>query len=208
MGLKRPCYYFKAKCMSTLRTYSNLYINNKCIQYVDSAKHLGHLLDNSVESILDVNYISGIFTKSVNILMADLGSVPSGILIKLFSQYCCSLYGIGLCDIRSNEVNKLNIQWRKALRRIIKLPSRCHNNILNVSCNYHTLDIVIIKRIVNFFYNMIHSDNMLFRSLANRCLSQCISNMGKNIVHINKLCNICVLLESRIQIETIIGKIE
>ena len=113
---------FKAKCVSTLRTYSNLYINNQCIQYVDSAKHLGHLLDNSVESILDVNYISGIFTKSVNILMADLGSVPSGILIKLFSQYCCSLYGIGLCDIRSNEVNKLNIQWRKALRRIFKLP--------------------------------------------------------------------------------------
>ena len=70
---------FKAKCVSTLRTYSNLYINNQCIQYVDSAKHLGHLLDNSVESILDVLYISGIFTKSVNMLMADLGSVPSGI---------------------------------------------------------------------------------------------------------------------------------
>ena len=53
-----------------------------------------------------------------------------------------------------------------------------------------------------------HSDNMLVKSLANRCLSQCLSNMGKNIVHINKLCNIYVLLKSGIQIEMIIGKIE
>ena len=79
------CYHFKAKCKSTLRAYCNLYVNNQCIQYVDPGKHLGQLLDNLVENILFVNYITGIFTKSVNIFITNLGSVPSGILIKLFS---------------------------------------------------------------------------------------------------------------------------
>ena len=53
-----------------------------------------------------------------------------------------------------------------------------------------------------------HSDNILVKSLVKRCFSQCLSNTGKNIVLINKLCNIHVLLESGIQVESIICKIE
>jgi hypothetical protein len=78
--------------------YVQLYINGTKIQYVNDVKHLGHILSNKCETLVDVDHIGNILNKSVNMLMSDLGSVPSYVLIQLFRQYCGSLYGIVLCD--------------------------------------------------------------------------------------------------------------
>ena len=62
------------------------------------------MLNINVHNSVDTECVASNFIKSVNILMADLGSVSSSVLIKLFIQYCCSFYGVDLCDLRSEIV--------------------------------------------------------------------------------------------------------
>ena len=83
---------------------------------------MGHLLSNTVNGYADVNYIGSCFNNCVNIMMANLGSVSSCILSKLFVTFCCSFYGKVLCEVRSKSFKHLHILWGKAIRRISRLP--------------------------------------------------------------------------------------
>ena len=90
------------------------------------------MLNINIHNPVDIECVAGDFIKSVNILMDDLGSVSSSVLIKLFIQYCCSFYGVVLCDLGSEIVKKLNVFLRKALKTICKIPIRTHNKLLSI----------------------------------------------------------------------------
>ena len=65
------------KCQSNkIREYAPLHLNNATIIYSDQELHLGHLLKVDEQVCVDVAHIPYKFTKSVNILMLDLGSMP------------------------------------------------------------------------------------------------------------------------------------
>ena len=155
------------------------------IPCVTSAKHLGHTLCNNVtdgffsgESIIDR------FNKSVNILMAKFGNVSFDILRKLFIQYCSSFYGVTLCRITSEFMKSLSTSWRKAVRRICKIPYKSHSRLLPHLLNSDPLNISVEKRIARFFNSLIRSDTENIRYLARRCMEQTVSNMGTNFHHI------------------------
>jgi hypothetical protein len=168
---------------------NNLFtMNGMNIPTVTNAKHLGHNIGNSFKGIVDTEYIVNAFNKSVNILLAEMGSVPSSILCKLFHSYCSSFYGMVLCRLKSSEVIKLCIAWRKACRRILRIPSYAHNNLLPGLMACKPLENAIENRIANFFVNMYTSTNVIVRSLAKRCYGQSVSNMGCNISYIGSKC--------------------
>ena len=54
-------------------------------------------------------------------LLANFGSVSSDILKKLFT-HCTNFYGVALCNVRSKGFNNLHTLWRKAVKRILRLP--------------------------------------------------------------------------------------
>jgi hypothetical protein len=157
------------------------YLNGENIPVVSEVKHLGHILSNSNVNLVDVNHICGNFNKSVNIMMANFGSVSSAVLGNLFSSYCCNYYGITLCNLRSDVIVKFFTLWRKSVRRIYKLPWRTHNFLLPFIINKPPVNIDVEIRVCKFFTSMLQSPNILLCNLAKRCLYQTVSNMGKNV---------------------------
>ena len=113
--------------------------------------------------------------------MAKFGHVNSTVLCKIFQQYCCSLYGVLLCSLDGRYVNDLFTEWRKAVRRICRLPPRTHNVLLPNLVNSVSLDISLEKRMYNFFMSMLRSENTIVQSIAKRGLYQSYSIMGQNI---------------------------
>ena len=158
-----------------------LYINDEKISIVSQVKYLGHMLSDSNPDIIDLAYVKNCFNKSVNIMMATLGSISSNVLGKLFTNYCCSLYGVTLCNLRSAALLHLNVAWRKAVRRIYKLPNRTHNILLPFILERPDCDIDIHCRVLKFYLSLLNSPNNIVQVLANRCHYQSISNMGKNV---------------------------
>ena len=131
--------------------------------------------------------------------MASFRNIPSNVLGKLFNQYCCNMYGIVLCDLRSSSLFKLCVSHRKAIRRMYKLPARTHCDLLPLVTNLQDLHNCAIKRVLKFYINLCKSCNPLVKYIATRCTTQCLSNMGKNVYLFSKFCNIYDIVNANIE---------
>ena len=167
-------------CKAQSNIHPSLTISNELIPVVTKVKHLGHILCNN-GGYLDESYIAGCFNRTVNMLLANFGSISSDILKKLFTHYCTNFYGVALCNVRSKGFNNLHILWRKAVKRILRLPFRTHNVLLPCILGKPDFDTAILIRIVKFYISMLYSSNDIVKCLAHRCQQQTVSNMGKNI---------------------------
>ena len=49
-------------------------------------------------------------------MMANFKTVSSNVLSKLCKSYCCNVYGLTVCNIKSGSFYKLFVLWRKAIR--------------------------------------------------------------------------------------------
>ena len=87
----------------------------------DNTKHLGDTI-GKVSGDIDIECIIKSFNRSVNILLAEFGVVPSTLLCRQFQSYCRLLYGIVLCKFSSCEFVRLCVAWRKAIMRILRIP--------------------------------------------------------------------------------------
>ena len=76
-----------------------------------------------------------------------------------------SMYGCVLWDLQSNYVNIFHTAWRKCIRRLYRLPSRTHNDLLGTICH----DIPVEGQIHVRFKKLIH-DDLLSR---NPCVQLC-----------------------------------
>ena len=77
------------------------------------------MLNIACYGCVDIDYIKMSLYSSVNMLLSDFNNIASNILVNPFKSYCTSLYGIVLCDITANGFTKIEVAWRKCLRRIL-----------------------------------------------------------------------------------------
>ena len=129
------------------------------------------------------------FNKSVNILLASLGSLASNILSQLFTQYCTSYYDIVLCDLTSSMFKQFCTLWRKNVRRILRVPQCTHNRLLHHIACIPKVDMSCTERVIRFYLSMLYSDVFLLKCMSKRCKYQSLSNMGKNVALLNRECS-------------------
>ena len=72
------------------------------------------------------------------------------------------------------------VAWRKAIRKIWKIPNISHCRLLPYinDCNY--ID-SILERCIQFLYNIVNSENQLYASMIKYSLTNCDSTLGENI---------------------------
>ena len=52
--------------------------------------------------------------------------------INCFSKYCSTMYGSQLWPLWNNNMERICIQWRNALRGIWRLPRNSHTDIVHL----------------------------------------------------------------------------
>ena len=113
--------------------------------------------------------------------MSDSNKVTSKLKNELFNTYCCSFYGSKLCKFQN--LNHIDIQWKKAIRRIWKLPCRARSVLLPHVSNSLPPSMCFIKCFVKFYLNNMQSSN----SVVNYVFQSALSNdtrLGNNIRYI------------------------
>ena len=174
---------FHAKPLSGSDGY-NFMLNDSVIPVVKEAKHLGHSLCNNIAGCIDVNAIITSFARAVNIMFADFGQLPSYLLSCLFYNFCCSFYGVALCNLYASEVHSLHVAWRKCVRKVLRVHPRTHNVMLPLMLHKMPIECSLLLRVVKFYCTMLHGNNEVTKCIARRCLFQARSNMGQNISHV------------------------
>ena len=141
--------------------------------------HLGHKLYSDRKSG-NVDGIIASFYRQYNMFRSRFGDIPSSVQCELFYKYCSSFYGCLLLRFKSS-LKKLQVTWRKALRRVWKIPNTTHCAILrglhNGLCDKH----VFISRFMKFVAEMLRSGSTMTQYLFKRLLQVPKSVLNQNL---------------------------
>ena len=106
------------------------------------------------------------FNRKVNNLLADFSFVDSNTLSVLFDSYCMSIYGSQLFKLYDkNSVNCIYVAWRKAIRKIWKIPNISHCRLLPYINDCNSMDSILERRCIRFLYNIFNSESQLYTSM-------------------------------------------
>ena len=89
-----------------------------------------------------------------------------------------------------NNIERFCIAWRKGIRRLWKIPYRTHNALVHLINKCNSISIILEKRCVKFLWNLLNSDNVLFRRICRYSLHNSNTTMGENIRYFTYKCNI------------------
>ena len=98
--------------------------------------------------------------------MYDFKDIPSDVKSKLMDTYCLDLYGSQLWKYGKNDVNAFYIAWRKILRRICKIPSTTHCNLLPAVNKSLPIEILLETRRAKFIWSCFNSHNLIVRNIS------------------------------------------
>ena len=135
----------KKKCQQNI----NIHVSGEPVAQVDRLKYLGHILSSDRQDP-HIENIKKDFIIKVNSFLGDFNQISSHIKYDLFRTYCMSLYGTNISDL--SNIEPLYTEWRKAVRRILNVPSRTHSSLL-----YHIIrdippDVCLQQRFIIFLF--------------------------------------------------------
>ena len=121
------------------------------------------------------------FNCKFNIFMSDFNRVSSNLKNELFKTYCCSYYGSRLCKFQ--DLDLIDTQWKKAIRRIWKLPNRARSKLLPHISKSLPPSLCFIKCFIKFYLNNMQSSNSLVKYVFQSAFSN-DTRLGNNIRYI------------------------
>ena len=116
--------------------------SGQVIPYTDTCNYLGNTICSHDENVIIDNAITDMNMR-LNNLLAKFSHCDSGTLSTLFRTYCMNkLYGCQTWKYNGNYLDTFYTTWRKAVRRVWKIPYRTHNklvHLINKSCLINTV---------------------------------------------------------------------
>ena len=83
-------------------------------------------------------------------LYLDFKYLQCDVLSNMISTYCLDAYASHLWDYEDTRIERYYVAWRKAMRKVWKLPNLTHCNLLPVITNCLPLNIILEKRLLKF----------------------------------------------------------
>ena len=155
--------------------------DNKIIESTDKCVYLGNPL-HSCTLNKDMSHTVRDFNRRVNNLLADFSFVDSNTLAVLFDSYCMSIYRSQLFKLYDkNSVNCIYVAWRKAIKKIWKIPNISHCRLLPHINDCNDIDSILERRCKRFLYNVFNCEDQLYASMIKYSLANCDSTLGENI---------------------------
>ena len=138
---------------------TNITFMNNQIASSDSSIHLGNVIGPNISAKRGEASIAD-FNRKINVFLSSFHNVSTNCLYKIFISICMSLYGCQLWDVSHRYTNNFFVSWRKAIRRMFKLPYRTHSCLLHFIINDLPVDGQIHLRIIKFF-NCMYKNNVM-----------------------------------------------
>ena len=142
--------------------------------------HLGHKLYANVK-VHDTDDIIAAFYRQYNVFQASFKGLPSAIQSDLFQKYCSSFYGCVLIPFNSC-LRKVQITWRKSLRRVWRLSNRTHCSIVNclgsTNCDLH----MFVNRFLKLFLTMFNHKADVIRYMCRMSIFCSLSVLCENFL--------------------------
>ena len=94
------------------------------------------------------------------------------------------LYGCQLWDFSGKHVELFYTAWRKAIRKVWRLPYRSHCHLPHLICNDMDIEVQLHKRFLKFLHKAYHSGNVVTETLSKLVLQGSRSSVGNSVNYI------------------------
>lgn len=162
-------------------------VDGQVLECVTKLDYLGYKLsgdrgDPHVQSVVDD------LTCKFNAFIGDFQYVSSEVKGDLFLKYCSSLYGSHICMMNNDKFAKLNVTWRKAIRRIFMLPKLAHSRLLYAISGIPPVDMLVHKRFFKFYLKGASHANSVIKFMFNHVMNcKWLGRMGSNLLYLCQL---------------------
>jgi len=108
----------KRRAMVVAKEFPLFKVDDKCIQYVEQFKYLGHIITNTLTYDDDINReIKKMFVRT-NMLIRKFHNCSTDVKMMLFKTFCICLYDVALW--KTFKIGSLN-KFRSCYNKCIKL---------------------------------------------------------------------------------------
>ena len=173
--------YYRNNACSVIRP---IYLNGTVIEWQDDVKYLGYILSYDLSDAADIKFKKGSFIAAVNKLNCVFNTVDSFTKVRLLQTYCTAWYGCQSWQLCSPHIDKLNVEWRKAVRRTLGFPARARSLLLPALAGSKSFHGQHNLRVTNFIETLKQSENESVDYIITRAHTNTTGPMGKNIVYL------------------------
>lgn len=110
--------------------------------------------------------------------------VPVSVRAKLLQTYCTSWYNSQTWQLGTKATGAMNIQWKKAVRRVMGLPARTRSILLPGLAGNANFEMQHERRAAKHITQMLNSDNTMVSFLAQKAITGVCGITGKNYVYL------------------------
>ena len=128
--------------------------------------HLGHYIGKNFNQRNISQGVSNLIIRT-NTMLSKFNFCTSLVKSALFKTYCTSYYGCVLWSLRSRDIDRIYVTWRKIIRRLWNVPYRTHGRLLPVLLDDYSIEVQFMLRFSNFILKASQSDNSHISMCAN-----------------------------------------
>ena len=188
---KTVCTYFGSRNIIACRQAT---LNSVKIPRQTSVKHLGNYLNYDLSDEIDIGKKRGDFIAVVNRLNSVFSTIQSEVKLSLLQTYCTAWYGCQAWQLGTTLADKMNVEWRKAVRRTAGLPRQTRSVVRRTAGLPRQTRSVLLpglagnenfhiqheRRFDNLFHTMLSSHNPAVSFIATKALHNTVGILGRN----------------------------
>ena len=156
------------------------------LNFRSSVTHLGHTFQRNLDDKDDIQRVKSDMCRKGNYLLQTFAACDPFVKTKLVVSHCLSLYGSVLWNMSNKHIVSLEAAFNNILRRIWKLPSRCHTGILHQVAGVQSLRNKIVGHFSSFLSKAVESDSPLIKHCFLSSSSLVFTSIGFNNYNKNK----------------------
>ena len=177
----------KTKCIHFSRKKTDLAeieLNGNKLPWVDSAHHVGNILEKDNSFSKDIRMKRGSFIGRVHSIFQEFHFANPVVKMKMISIYATSFYGSSLWNIFGGQCDRLYTAWNNAVRDGFGIPRASHRYLIEeVSGHMHPM-VMLSSRFLKFHQTLQKCSKSSIRYLCQLSTQNQRTSYGQNLSRI------------------------
>ena len=159
---KTKCIHFSRKQIDLAK----IQLNGNGLPWVESAHHVGNILERDNSFSKDIRMKRGSFIGRVHSIFQELHFANPVVKMKMISLYASSFYGSSLWNFLDGHCDRLYTAWNNAVRDAFTVPRACHRYLIEeISEHLHPM-VMLSSRFLKFHQSLQKCSKISVRYLS------------------------------------------
>ena len=177
---KTKCLHFSKQNLEL----ANIRLNGNPLPWVDSAVHVGNILERNNSFTKDFSMRRGNFIGKVHSILQEFYFANPLVKMKMFSIYATSFYGSNLWNLFNGSCEKLYTAWNIAVRMAFGVPRTTHRYLVEELSEHSHPRILLMARYLKFHETLQKTSKLGVRFLCEMSKCNLRTVHGQNIWNI------------------------